>query len=128
MRECPRRSWMVTRSALHATAALPWCAEGDDRIPSCPLHARSVTSSSEWPGLSCDSPRTVLFPRGRAALPLRGPHFEIIQKRLVGRIRSFYNYLINEEKLDMSHPVKRGYFLRLARPLPRYIRDKVLTQ
>jgi site-specific recombinase XerD len=39
-------------------------------------------------------------------------------------IRSFYDYLINEEEVDMSHPVKRGYALRLARPLPRYLRDE----
>lgn len=39
-------------------------------------------------------------------------------------IRSFYNYLINEEVVDLSHPVKRGYVLRLARPLPRYLRDE----
>jgi len=39
-------------------------------------------------------------------------------------IRSFYDYLINEEVVDMSHPVKRGYALRLARPLPRYLRDE----
>jgi site-specific recombinase XerD len=39
-------------------------------------------------------------------------------------IRSFYNYLINEEEVGMSHPVKRGYVLRLSRPLPRYLRDE----
>lgn len=39
-------------------------------------------------------------------------------------IRSFYDYFINEEAVDMSHPVKRGYTLRLARPLPRYLRDE----
>lgn len=39
-------------------------------------------------------------------------------------IRSFYNFLINEEEVDLSHPVKRGYVLRLARPLPRYLRDE----
>jgi site-specific recombinase XerD len=39
-------------------------------------------------------------------------------------IRSFYSFLIHEEDVDMTHPVKRGYALRLARPLPRYLRDE----
>ena len=39
-------------------------------------------------------------------------------------IRGFYNYLIDEEQLQIIHPVKRGYSLRLSRPLPRYLRDE----
>jgi site-specific recombinase XerD len=39
-------------------------------------------------------------------------------------IRGFYNYLIEEEQVKMFHPVKRGYSLRLSRPLPRYLRDE----
>jgi len=39
-------------------------------------------------------------------------------------IRGFYEYLIEEEQVVMSHPVKRGYSLRLSRPLPRYLRDE----
>lgn len=39
-------------------------------------------------------------------------------------IRGFYEYLIEEERLSISHPVKRGYSLRLSRPLPRYLRDE----
>jgi site-specific recombinase XerD len=39
-------------------------------------------------------------------------------------VRSFYNYLINEEQVKMSNPVKRGYLLRLPRPLPRHLRDE----
>jgi site-specific recombinase XerD len=39
-------------------------------------------------------------------------------------IRGFYEYLIEEEQLPISHPVKRGYSLRLSRPLPRYLRDE----
>ena len=39
-------------------------------------------------------------------------------------IRGFYEYLIEEEQLPTSHPVKRGYSLRLSRPLPRYLRDE----
>jgi len=39
-------------------------------------------------------------------------------------IRSFYNYLIHEEQIPMETPVKRGYALRLSRPLPRYLRDE----
>jgi site-specific recombinase XerD len=39
-------------------------------------------------------------------------------------IRGFYEYLIEEERVLMSQPVKRGYSLRLSRPLPRYLRDE----
>lgn len=39
-------------------------------------------------------------------------------------IRGFYEYLIEEEQVLMSQPVKRGYSLRLSRPLPRYLRDE----
>jgi site-specific recombinase XerD len=43
-------------------------------------------------------------------------------------IRGFYNYLINEEEVTMQNPVKRNYNLRLARPLPRYLRDGEVIQ
>jgi len=39
-------------------------------------------------------------------------------------IRGFYEYLIEEEQVPMFQPVKRGYSLRLSRPLPRYLRDE----
>ena len=39
-------------------------------------------------------------------------------------VRSFYNYLINEEQVKVPNPVKRGYLLRLPRPLPRHLRDE----
>jgi len=39
-------------------------------------------------------------------------------------IRGFYEYLIEEEQIPITHPVKRGYSLRLSRPLPRYLRDE----
>jgi site-specific recombinase XerD len=39
-------------------------------------------------------------------------------------IRGFYNYLIDEEQVQMVNPVKRGYAIRLSRPLPRYLRDE----
>ena len=39
-------------------------------------------------------------------------------------IRGFYHYLIEEEQVQMIHPVKRGYILRLSRPLPRHLRDE----
>ncbi len=42
-------------------------------------------------------------------------------------IRGFYDYLVNEEEIAMTHPVKRGYTLRLSRPLPRYLRDEAVT-
>jgi site-specific recombinase XerD len=39
-------------------------------------------------------------------------------------IRGFYHYLIEEEQVAMVNPVKRGYALRLGRPLPRALRDE----
>jgi len=43
-------------------------------------------------------------------------------------IRGFYEYLIEEEQVPISHPVKRGYSLRLSRPLPRYLRDEDVSR
>lgn len=43
-------------------------------------------------------------------------------------IRGFYTYLINEEQLKIVNPVKRGYLLRLSRPLPRHLRDEELPR
>src|SRR5512137_2350253 len=43
-------------------------------------------------------------------------------------IRGFYDYLINEEAVAMVNPVKRGYVLRLARPLPQYLRDEEVAR
>jgi site-specific recombinase XerD len=39
-------------------------------------------------------------------------------------IRGFYEYLRGEEELSVPNPVKRGYALRLSRPLPRHLRDE----
>jgi site-specific recombinase XerD len=39
-------------------------------------------------------------------------------------IRGFYNYLLGEEELNITNPVKRGYALRLSQPLPRHLRDE----
>ncbi len=39
-------------------------------------------------------------------------------------IRGFYVYLRDEEGIRIPNPVKRGYSLRLPRPLPRYLRDE----
>jgi site-specific recombinase XerD len=43
-------------------------------------------------------------------------------------IRGFYNYLINEEQVKIPNPVKRGYLLRLSRPLPRHLRDEEIPR
>lgn len=39
-------------------------------------------------------------------------------------IRGFYNYLCNEEEVRIINPVKKGYALRLPRPLPKHLRDE----
>ena len=38
-------------------------------------------------------------------------------------IRGFYDYLHYEEGIRIANPVKRGYALRLSRPLPRHLKD-----
>jgi site-specific recombinase XerD len=43
-------------------------------------------------------------------------------------IRGFYNYLIHEEQVARVHPIKRGYTLRLSRPLPRFLRDEHIAR
>jgi site-specific recombinase XerD len=39
-------------------------------------------------------------------------------------IRGFYNYLCDEEQVKITNPVRRGYVLRLSRPLPKHLRDE----
>ena len=43
-------------------------------------------------------------------------------------IRAFYNYLIDEEDIRIKNPVKRGYNLQMAKPLPRYLKDEQVAQ
>jgi site-specific recombinase XerD len=43
-------------------------------------------------------------------------------------IRGFYDYLIHEEDVAITHPVKRGYALRLSKPLPRYLREEQIEK
>jgi site-specific recombinase XerD len=38
-------------------------------------------------------------------------------------IRRFYNWLDDEQSIERPNPVKRGYLLRLPRPLPRHLKD-----
>lgn len=42
----------------------------------------------------------------------------------INSIRKFYDYLIEEEEIPLLLPVKRGYSLRLSKPLPRYVKDE----
>jgi len=39
-------------------------------------------------------------------------------------IRGFYDYLRYEEEIPITNPVKRGYALRLSKPLPRHLKDE----
>ena len=43
-------------------------------------------------------------------------------------VRGFFNYLSQEEGIPRSNPVKKGSALRLARPLPRYLKDEEVTR
>lgn len=43
-------------------------------------------------------------------------------------IRSFYEYLKEGEDLEIVNPVKRGYSLRLSKPLPRFLKDEEVSR
>ena len=43
-------------------------------------------------------------------------------------VRGFYAYLALEEGLPIANPIKKGFALRLARPLPRYLKDEEVTR
>jgi len=42
----------------------------------------------------------------------------------MGSIRAFYDYLHDEEGLQLINPVKKAYRLRLPRPLPKHLKDE----
>jgi len=42
-------------------------------------------------------------------------------------IRLFYNYLKEEEKIEVENPVMKGMALRLSKPFPRHLRDADIT-
>ena len=42
------------------------------------------------------------------------------------RVRQFYHYLIQEEELKLLNPVKKGYSLRMPKPLPRHMTEEQL--
>lgn len=39
-------------------------------------------------------------------------------------VRGLYSYMNREEEIPLPNPVKKGYALRLSRPLPRYLKDE----
>jgi site-specific recombinase XerD len=41
----------------------------------------------------------------------------------LGTIRLFFGYLIDEEKAQVENPVKKGFRLRVPKPLPRHLKD-----
>jgi site-specific recombinase XerD len=43
-------------------------------------------------------------------------------------VRGFFTYLSQEEGTPRSNPVQKGSALRLARPLPRYLKDEEVTR
>jgi site-specific recombinase XerD len=43
-------------------------------------------------------------------------------------VRGFYAYMGREEAMPVPNPVKKGFALRLARPLPRYLKDEEVTR
>jgi site-specific recombinase XerD len=43
-------------------------------------------------------------------------------------IHVFYDYLIHEEELTITNPVKKGYHLRVPRPLPRFLKEEEIMK
>lgn len=44
-----------------------------------------------------------------------------------GCIHAFYEYLIEDERMPLTNPVRKNYRLRLPRPLPKHLRDGQIT-
>lgn len=42
----------------------------------------------------------------------------------LGCIHAFYDYLIEDEGMPLTNPVRKNYRLRLPRPLPKHLRDE----
>lgn len=42
----------------------------------------------------------------------------------LGCIHAFYDYLIEDERMPLTNPVRKNYRLRLPRPLPKHLRDE----
>ncbi len=42
----------------------------------------------------------------------------------LGCIHAFYEYLIEDERMPLSNPVRKNYRLRLPQPLPKHLRDE----
>ena len=45
-----------------------------------------------------------------------------------GCIHAFYEYLIEDERMSLINPVRKNYRLRLARPLPKHLRDEQVAR
>lgn len=45
----------------------------------------------------------------------------------LGSIRGFYDYLYHEEGVRVTNPVKKGYSLRVPKPLPRHLKDEQIA-
>jgi site-specific recombinase XerD len=46
----------------------------------------------------------------------------------LGCIHAFYEYLIEDEHMPLSNPVRKNYRLRLPRPLPKHLRDEQVVE
>lgn len=44
-----------------------------------------------------------------------------------GCIHAFYDYLIEDEGIPLTNPVRKNYRLRLPRPLPKHLRDEQIA-
>ena len=42
-------------------------------------------------------------------------------------IHAFYDYLIEDEKMPLTNPVRKNYRLRIPKPLPKHLRDEQVT-
>jgi site-specific recombinase XerD len=129
----PLATILRNRVVLYRTASIPDLSEGD----------RPGVKRTMYPSHDFDSPwptyLEITFTR-----EVNVPIEEVTHKKLLSyldylldrglqpktinchldSIRGFYHYLIEEEQVAMVNPVRRGYALRLSRPLPRHLRDE----
>lgn len=45
----------------------------------------------------------------------------------LGCIHAFYDYLIEDERMPITNPLRKNYRLRLPRPLPKHLRDEQVS-
>jgi site-specific recombinase XerD len=57
-----------------------------------------------------------------------GAYMDYLLRTRKPKTINFYDYLIDEEGMPLINPVKKGYRLRLPRPLPKHLKDEQVRE